>query len=198
VAVVTAGLYEVSLFQEYFGEVCLNTFYYLSNAGANDGQEELATLFDTLVLPYLPLVQNPSVFYTNIRVTPIFGTGVEENRIPTTANGSLTGQALPSFVALSLRLLRSTNELRSGWKRFVGLTEEVVGASSLAGSLIADATTLANALDANLVGTSDFYKLAITRKPFSTKAMSPNWEAIDVNGVVVVNRPTTQNSRKQF
>lgn len=197
-SILTAGLYRVDLFQTYFNEQLLNTFWYLADTGADDLAGDLALNFDVDVMPDIVAIQNTSVLYTLIRVTPIFGTGIEVNRIPTASAGAVSGDAMPTFMAVSIRLNRTTSELRNGWKRFAGLVEANTGAQSFAGAYIAACETLANTLTNPVVGGGVNYLPYIVRKPFSTLAQSPNWEGIETQTGTVLNRPTTQSTRKTF
>lgn len=196
--VLTAGLYKVDLQHQYLGEQMLNTFWYRHTLDANDEADNLADGFDTDILPLIALIQSSSVTYSNIRVTPIFGTGVEINLPPTTANGALVGTDMATYMAVSIRLNRSTNELRNGWKRFAGLLEENTGATSFAGGYNSSVNTLATALADQITTVGAIFNPYIVRRPFSTKQQSPNWEGILVASAIGLNRPTSQTSRKTF
>lgn len=197
-ALITNGLYRIDLFQTYFTQQVINTFWYREQSGANDQAEELNLAFDALVIPALATMQNTDLSYDNLRCTPIFGTGIEDNRTPVAPAGLKVGTPMATFIAASIRLNRSTNELRNGWKRLVALTEEEVGAQSFAGVLNAELAAIGTLLDQNIIDGPMIFEPVIVRKPFSTKAQSPNWEFTAVGGFSVLNRPTTQNSRKQF
>lgn len=197
-AIINNGLYRVDAFQQYLGKEVLNTFWYRENAGLNTKADLLGGLFNAQIQPLIAAVQNTGVSHTNIRVTPIFGAGIEFNVAPTAPAGTIPGDQMPSFLAASIRLNRSDRTLRNGWKRFAGLLEQEVGAQSFSGGFVTLLTTLGTAIAADLAGGGDLFHPQIVRKPFSTKALSANWESIDVGGFTVANRPTTQTSRKTF
>ncbi len=196
--VVTSGLYEVTLFQDEGGNEMLNVFWYWEQGGDDGIADVLAGRIDSTVLPPIADIQHVGIDYTLIRVQPIFGTGIEENLVPTTPSGLVAGSAMSNAYAVSLRLFRSTNETRSGWKRFSGITEENTNFNSFTAAYITDLDSLAFVLAQDLVDGADRFKPVIVRKPFSTKAMSPDWIRNEISSVAVVDRPTTQNSRKLF
>ncbi|AXH78639.1 MAG: hypothetical protein [Circular genetic element sp.] len=197
-AVIVAGLYKLDLFQTYMGEQILNTFWYRHASDDNTKALELAIEFDTDIMPTLAVIQNADLSYDDICVTPIFGTGVEVNKTPAISTGADVGASMPTFMCASIRLNRSTNELRNGWKRFAGLIESQVNAASFTSGYLAELTTLANDLAADLNDGVEVFTPQIVRKPMSTKAKNDFWEAIDVGSATALNRPTTQNTRKTF
>ncbi len=196
--VVTSGLYEVTLFQDKTGNELLNVFWYWEQGGADDLADTLADRIDTTVLPPIAAIQHVDIDYTLIRVQPIFGTGIEANKTPTTPSGLVAGASMSNAYAVSLRLFRTTNETRSGWKRFSGLVEENTNFNSFTAAYIVDLDSLAFVLAQDLVDGADRFKPVIVRKPFSTKDNDPDWVRNLISSVAVVDRPTTQNSRKLF
>jgi len=196
--VVTSGLYEVVLFQDKSGNELLNVFWYWEQGGDDGIADVLAERFDVTVLPLIAAIQETGIDYTLIRVQPVFGTGIEENLTPTTASGLVAGAAMSNAYAVSLRLFRSTNETRSGWKRFSGLVEENTNFNSFTAAYITDLDSLAFVLGQDLVDGADRFKPVIVRKPFSTVENDPDWVRNEISSVAVVDRPTTQNSRKLF
>jgi len=197
-AVITAGLYRVDLFQTYVAQEVLNTFWYRHGLDANDKTQECADAFNTVVLPEIAIVQHVNVAYTNIKVAPVFGTGTEVNKSPTTTAGLIVGDPTVPFLAASIRLNRSTNEQRHGWKRFCGLAEGNITDTVFGAAYFALLVTLADELTSSITEVAETFFPQIVRKPFSTKAMSPNWEAIQTNSGLAPNRQTTQNTRKPF
>lgn len=197
-AIILAGLYRIDLFQDYLGEEVLNTFWYRETGGSNIDAAALNLAFDAAFIPPLSVMQNGDVTYTNLRCQPIFGTGIEDNRATVVAGGTKGGTSMSTFMAASLKLNRATNELRNGWKRFCGLTEEEVGAQSFAGALTTDLNAMGAVLDNVLVSGPLVFQPVIVRKPFSTLAQTANWEFTDLASTTTLNRPTTQSSRKTF
>lgn len=197
-AVITAGLYRVDLFQNYINQEVVNSFWYRELGGDNDQASALNLALDNVLMTPLATMQHEDVLYVNLRCTPMFGIGIEDNRTPAQARGLKTGTKMSTFMAASIRLNRSTNELRNGWKRFTGLTEEEVGASAFAAPLITELQAIGGVIDMALVDGAKTFQPVIVRKPFSTLANSPSWEFTDVASTTVLDRPTTQSSRKQF
>ena len=122
--VVTAGLYSVILHQEIQQNPILNVFWYLEAGGSDTAAGNLGSLFDGAIPSVLAPSQHTGVSYTLLTTKPVFGTGLEDNRVPTQSGGTLAGSGMSDAYAYSLRLLRSTTETRSGWKRFAGIVEE--------------------------------------------------------------------------
>lgn len=197
-AVITAGLYRLDLVQDYGNQEILNTFWYRHGLDDNFKADELAAGFNTVVLPSMAAVQNQSLFYTNIRVTPIFGGSVEVNLVPTTTVGLIAGDPTAAFIAVSIRLNRSTSELRHGWKRICGLTEGNVTRTGLSAGFLAICVTLADVFTSEVDEVAETFFPQIVRKPFTTKDQTPDWEAIQTTSGLVPDRQTTQNTRKDF
>lgn len=196
--VITAGLYEVVLFQTIPISPAINVFWYVDTGGSDNAAFNLASAFDLTVLPILKLMQNNSVTYDNIRVTPVFGTGVEVNFIPTTPGGTTVGAMMNAAYCASIRLFRTTNETRSGWKRFSGMDEDVVNANNFTGAYLTVLNQVAGVLNNQIVFGGNTFTPNIVRKPFSTKDLSPDWLNNPVGVTQVLDRPTTQVSRKNF
>lgn len=148
-ALITEGLYQIILEQSYGGQTVLNRFWYENTLGSDDEQDKAAEAFDEDVLPGLSLIQNTGVSYVKITAKNVTGDLADHVMTPTTTAGTLVGNHLPSFIAASYRLHRTTKETRNGGKRFCGAREEDVAAQlwiaayfsalgTFAGVLIAD------------------------------------------------------------
>lgn len=194
----TSGLYRVDHFQTYKEQQVLNTYWYREQGGSNDVAADLGLAFEANLANEIAAVQHVDVAYTLIKVTPVFGTGVEFNLTPQVTAGTATGTPMPSFMAASIRLDRSTNEVRNGWKRYCGLAEENVGATSFSGAYNGVLNALGTKLELTLNASPFFFIPVIVRKPFSTKAQEAFYTITDVGNTTTLNRPTTQNTRKSF
>jgi len=197
-AIVTAGLYKLELFQLLQNQEIINTFWYLNTEGNDGVAQNVIDGFEGIAITDVANAQSTDLTYTKYRCTPIFGTAAEVEDTVGEVNGNVVGDTMPPFMAASIRLNRGTNELRSGWKRFAGLVEQNVQQTTFTAGYLILLDSLAAKLDNQLSPAGLFFDPVIVRKPFSTLAQSPNWEAIPVASTTAVNRPTTQNSRKPF
>jgi len=196
--VVTSGLYSIVFEQSIQGNVLLNVFWYWEIGGANGEATRLATLFEDEVIPVMAPTQHVNLDYDLLTTKPIFGTGLEDIRVPTQSGGTLAGSSMNDAYAYSLRLLRSSNETRSGWKRFSGLIEESTAQRTFSASFITLMDAFGAVIDDRLAVLTFQFDPVIVRKPFSTKEQSADWVVNVIQGVQSLDRPTTQNSRKPF
>lgn len=189
------GIYEVTLKATYQGQVVLNVFNYLDLAALDDKQDILATAFDTAVLPSIQTLQNTGVLYTDIVCANLTGIMADVTIPPTTSGGSVIGEDMASFVACSFRYNRVTKETRNGSKRFCGMTEENAGATGFIAAYITVMTTASVVFLANVMGGGSSFAPIILKKP---PAVGPVYTYNSVANVQVLNRQSTQNSRKVY
>lgn len=197
-AVITQGLYQVTLEQQIGQNQIRNVYWYRNQSGDNDKSQEMWDAFNGNVMNQHANAQHENVVYTNLQVISIFGSQLEINGQPTITQGAVTGTLLPAFTVASIRLLRSNRDLRSGWKRISGITEENVESPGFTAAYMVLLQALANEVTVNLSGGVEVFTPSIVRKPFTTKAQSPDWEAIDTNTGLALDRVTSQNTRKTF
>lgn len=112
-------------------------------------------------------------------------------------------QLAPQFVASSIRLLRTTKETRSGWKRYMGLTELAIQGATLAPAYLALMQTLAINVGGTLtVGLNTLFPVIVakTYSPGPPRELNPPelWLYNLVSAAQAVDRTTTQNTRKNF
>jgi len=133
---VTSGLYKVTLVQSFAAQIIINTFYFTENLDRDDQQLLCAKAFDETILPAMASVQSQNLTYSEIIVDNPTGTLAAVSFVPTTTAGTEVGLNMPSFVAATIKLSRTTKETRNGSKRVGGMTEEnVVGNGFIAGFL---------------------------------------------------------------
>ena len=190
-----AGIYEVVLEQLYFSKVMFNVFHYLQTGNVDDEQDNLATAFDTDIVPVIGDIQNESVTYSNIRVSNLTGDLADFNLNPTEVNGDVAGAVVADFVAAAFRYNRVTKDTRNGAKRFSGMVEENILGGGFTTAYQAELDLLAAALGANISGGGSAFTPIILRKP---EISAGTFVYNNVAGVSNLNRLTTQNSRKQF
>lgn len=116
--------------QEYLDQICTNRYFYRTSLTINTAvlDEFMAEFRDTMV-PLVNAIQSTAV--ENIRLDCIEVEGIVFGTLGLTGNGGRSGEPMPSFVSMSYRLQRSTRQVKSGGKRYVGIIEEVVQGNGL-------------------------------------------------------------------
>lgn len=203
----SGGIYEVVLVQSYGGGTAefLNVFHYWEQTSYDFGAGELWTEFDQNVIPVFSLFQSTAVGYTDLRVTPIFGTDVGVQGTPVTQTaGQVIGTAMPVFVAASIRKNRSSRETRSGWTRLLGLTEENTQAGIIVATIMDELQNAADAIALTLTGTTGLVFDPVLYRPpgiYSVDGVptqnNSHW-ANPIASCTALNRTTSQVSRKGF
>ena len=191
---VTNELYKITLQGTYFDQTWVNVFWYYNFAGVgNETLAQVASGFDDNIIDAMAAAQNEDVLYKTIRVSHVNGTLADVNITPSQVNGDIVNTPMAPFLAASIRLNRTTKETRNGWKRIVGLTEENTGATSFSGAFTTLLTALGTAiLDPISAGTGTDNLV-----PVIVRETSPgNWIYNDIQSIQVINKPTTQNTRK--
>ena len=109
--------------QTYLGQV-MNNVYFFEAAVADASMSDLATWFETNVVPDVKAAQNELVTHTNLRLRNLFNLA-ETYEEPLTGTGTQTSAdtEIPAFVACSIRLDHISSETRPGFKRYSGMTE---------------------------------------------------------------------------
>lgn len=193
---VASGAYKIVLKQSYFNQECFNVFHYLAQSGQDDRASDLLAVFLTDVYPALRNVQNTSVLYQEISSEAVFGIALPVIQSLSPDAGLFAGTPMNTFSCVSYRLNRSDKDTRNGAKRFVGLVEEETGAQSFGGNFITPANALATELGNILTtGTDSYFPLILSEKD---GVLANSKKSSIVQSATFNNRPTTQNSRKQF
>lgn len=195
---ITAGLYQLLLHQTIGANSLLSNFWYTQTVGENDKANELSLAFNSNILPTLALAQHTNVDYIDIEVKAIFGAALEVHLTPGTANGALVGTSLPAMMAASIQLQRSSTELRSGWKRISGITEEVVDSPGFEAAYMTTLDSVAVVLKGQVAFGGSTFTPVIVRRPLTTIDQEDFYRQIPVGNAVALDRVTTQNSRKTF
>jgi hypothetical protein len=198
--VITSGLYTVKLFQTYQNQQCLNVFWYRASTGSDVQASDLRTVFENNVMPDIAAIHPTALVYDDLLVQPVFGLGIEAGGQPLDPNGNRTpsDELLPPHFASSIRLFRSTSEVRNGWKRFTGLDEGLITPDGLDPGFVALMTVLANQLQAT-IGVTTNYIPVLVRKPGTYKEGElTDYVYTDILSASVIQRVTTQNSRKPW
>lgn len=121
-------LIQLTTFSTYYGQQCLNVYYYRYQPvapSAPDVYAAITTWFKANVLEQVRGIQNINVLYTGIEVRNL-SNGVDfynEAIVAGTLNGVVAGEGLPSYVSYGFRLNRENLNTRNGYKRYAGVSE---------------------------------------------------------------------------
>lgn len=196
-------IFEIKLKQFYLQRNVLNVFHYRAIEGTAPTASAVANSFELQKVDAIISIQNSGLEHTAIEVIEL--TAVD-NFIEvglTGVIGELTGTSMAAFFASSFRYLRTTRETRGGWKRFAGLTEEVIDGNDFVATFETAAAAVATELAANMpVGILNLRPIILSPRYTALPVVNPlpvdEWVYNDVAGVQFVDRVTTQNTRKGF
>lgn len=150
--------------QTYLGQTMNNRYFYFTPAAVNvPVLDDLADVFNTLVVPVIKDLQSAGV--NHIRLDTVELNGVSFSSFSISGAGNVIGEASPSWNALSFRLSRTNNTTKSGGKRIGGLSEIVLANNGLAGDPTYQGfiDTYADLLDDTLVGFLDSYQPVLVK-----------------------------------
>ena len=195
----TGDLLQVTDFQSYLGEVCLNVYYYRWFSAPALGTEYLEAIWDEVrseVIDQVVKLQVEQVVHTNLQVKNL-SNGVdfyEDDPVRTGLIDAPDSEILPSYVALGFKLIRDSLVTRNGSKRVVGVPEGNVSGNTYVGAGI-DIEDVENAFVAQLeVGIVTVAAPVIVKRPIPTPA-GTSYLYSSVNGCAFTGM-STQNTRK--
>lgn len=112
--------------QSYLGQQ-MNNVYYFEAVDGTATLTGLATWFETNVVPAVKAMQNDLVSHVNLRLRNLFDAG-ETYEEPLTGTGTDASTTIesPSFVAIQARLDHTSGDVRPGFKRIGGITENSI------------------------------------------------------------------------
>jgi len=185
-------LYEVTLRQRYYDQLCVNVFDYLSPGGLGNTPSslELLTLMgfipegDPLAFPAgtiadaLSDLQSSSVEFLSVEARELYSVTdfYEAAYSPVIAATGGLGNAMPPFNAYGLYTARIRTDIRRSFKRFVGVSEGYVDnggvLTSTANGLVAD---LGELLSDTLSGATAVYSPATISRE---KVVDPDTDAV--------------------
>lgn len=187
-------IYELTLFTNYVGQVCLNRWNYLMA-----GTPAVVTGSFGLISAVggVPPTLTPNQFPEGTmfeRIREFLSTGVAFTACVAKAvydvedfyelpyvpaiQGNTTGEAMAPFVALGFRSNRTRTDIRRGTKRFVGMPESQVGdegkLTSGAATHVADiAALMSDALTYNDEGNDlTFTPIVVSKQPYTPEGSS--------------------------
>jgi len=171
------ALYEVVLRSLYFGQAIINRFHYsvADGIGVTPSAEELLDRMGFIPTGDPPAVPADTVFEALIAATSNSVQYLEAEArelysvtdffvapYSTPFVGDLTGQAMSPTAAWGFRTNRVRTDIRRGFKRFVGVTEDYVGSGGdVTGAVSLILTPLAEKMSAGLSGATASYIPAV-------------------------------------
>lgn len=117
---------EVVLEQSYFDQQVINVHQFVITDVSGAGTlQDVAEEFRDGIIPSIADEQVSALEYVEIRVNNITD-GLEFYILPVSIFGTDTGESLPSFNAVSVKLFRPTKLTRNGYRRMAGVNGDFV------------------------------------------------------------------------
>lgn len=134
-ALATSHIVRVTDVQTYLNQEVLNVYHYgliVETGSTVPTMSEILSAIETAVVDEVALRQNGSVTHTELTGVNL-SDGVTIGSITTNTTGSnvASGEALPSFYCVTIRLQRSSALTRHGYKRYCGISEGEVQGNDL-------------------------------------------------------------------
>jgi len=200
-AVGSGSLFEIRLYSSFLGVACQNVFWYygdfvpdtvfavnvegaFENEVAASWEASVSASWDSVRVTCDEVTSNQNFFDAGSNIGP----------------GTQAGETLSPQACFGIRLLRSTKDTRSGWKRLVGVIEtaQVNGKITSAQDALLD--TLGQDFRTDLVVGAETVSPVIVRKVYlgdPPVLQDPIfWIYNEIASHVVLEDITTQNSRK--
>lgn len=197
----THSLYKFTDFQVRGIDQFLNRYWYYTAASPGTvSAASVATAIEGIIAAWLPDCQPAVVSHPTLSCDEVTSNDNFIERASTIPDGTLAGSELASYQCAGIRLLRSTKETRSGWKRIAAGDESTVGGNNWGPSFLSVLENFAAVLnDSFSISGNDFYPVIIryTYDSGSGELNPPSqWIYNIIASVEVKPQVTTQNSRK--
>lgn len=159
----TDGLYSVTHVQNFLGQEVLNTYFYERAVGTG-ASADLASDFNSVMIPHIQAVQSGVVTYKELFVANL-GDLADFDEYILTSTGVVDAEPLPVFNALSFTYKPNTRAVRHGGKRIAGVPENVETAGEILDTTyLAAMETLRNALAAPMVGLANTWNPILIKR----------------------------------
>lgn len=186
-----------------YGLPCVNTFFFRSAGTHQVGRAgQLASIFNSNVVTPFAGIANTVLQIGEIVVENLVDLSDYFTQESTVVQGGIESTSpAPPFVAYKFRMNRSTRAGRHGYKRFAGVSEELVnfGTATISGALATAMPAFLTALGATLsTGGNDFTPMIPKRLETLMPDGKYRWILTDLLpvGMVLFQGLTTQNTRK--
>lgn len=183
-------------------EQVINRYFYWSSVAPNTiPATEVVTLWETKFVNQITLLQPLEYSHDITKVDELTSVANFTEQISSLGIGTLAGVALPSFVAASIQLFRTTKETRNGWKRYAGGSESVLTGNNWDASMITGLQTVAALLNDTLTAVGGTLEPVIVRRTFTgdPPVLNPvsQWIYNIIQSAAPAGLATTQNTRKK-
>lgn len=185
--------YRLELRSQFLGQQNLNVFHYLHVQAATGDAAYLAGRFANTVVPPLAAVCHTSWSVVGIHVYNLdnpLDFAINSGVVPGTRGGDAEAQ----YTTWSFTYQRGRSDMKSGGKRFGGLSETDVSGGLPSGGILSALTTLAAALEGPLAGLgTEVWRPRILGKRYDTlgEFMNP------ISSVTLLGT-YTMNTRKNY
>lgn len=185
------AIYEVTLRQRYFDQLCINVWSYVSNVGVGITPSALELIEKMGFIPVgeplafpadtigekLQIVQSDNVEYLSVEAREVYSlTDFYEGAYSPPLTGLNTGgDSMAPFAAYGLFSNRVRTDIKRATKRFVGVMEADVGAGGVMTSgSITELSALADAMSETLIGTAaQYFPCVIQREKVEVPGSDP-------------------------
>lgn len=187
--------------QEYLAQKTLNMYYYRADTVLNpdDAYSQLLSKFFSEVVSAIMPVQTTGIVHTNLHLDNITN-NLDFDDLPLSgANGDVTGEAMPTFVAYKFVLHRPTKLTRQGYKRIGGVPESALSGNAIQVAFapaldgVADKIKICLVIEVGGVEVLRFCPVLVGRNPDGTHDLTRVQEVSEVSWDL---RATSQVSRK--
>jgi len=137
--------YEVRHRQFFASREILNVYHALRSGPAFTAADVAQAFIDT-ILPLVEAIEGTTVSGLSLVVTNL-GNATDFQEVDiSTSQGTLVGQLYAPFVAPRIQFFRERTDMKHGWKRYTGATEDVLSGEAITISYQAALQALADAI----------------------------------------------------
>lgn len=196
--------FEVTLHTTQGTQQCLNVWHYRKQSAHVTGDaQNLAAAFNVTVVNAIATMLNSQVSLGLIGVINLADPTDYYVQESAAVNGAISSTSPgPRFLAYSFQQPRTRRDGRHGYKRFVGVSEELVDANGMnpTGALIAAIPNVASAISQIITSGGSSYRPMIPKSVLTTMPdLSKKYILTDLfpMGTAIYQGLTTQNTRKR-
>lgn len=200
-AIGSNSLFEVVDVQSRGVDEILNRYWYFASvAPGSAAAGDVATQFENIFSVWLPPVQPDVLSHDIIRVDEVTSISNFIERPSVIPDGALLPPELASYQCAAIRLLRTTKETRSGWKRIAAGNEDAIGGNNWGPAFQGLLDNLAAVMNDHLALPGVDADPVIIRKTYDsgTGELNPPtlWIYNFISSAEAKTQVTTQNTRK--
>lgn len=133
-----SNCYQVSMVQEYLGQMVINRFFYHVQEEQPVSLELISTVFYGQWNIYAPPIQSQDCLYKFVRVLELFGNRQTYEGDVTGGNGSQGVAELPAFFVYRFGLVPLDTRVKKGRKAVSGMLEEMIDGAGIAAAYQTD------------------------------------------------------------